>query len=284
MLDEYFGELIPTAVANEDNDDNYSYQITGTQISSTSKNYGNWTRFLNHRCRMFNVEARNDVCGGRRTITFRALRSIAQGEQLYIDYGPGYFGDAQNFILCGCPDFRGLHLPPANRGTKRKANTQAVPSGRQKKRARTRKRADLTISEQGAWIFQEKEWLGRQAPNGSADWTMVHWRLLEQLIRRRRDSRDWREMREFGKLSSSRGDALINSLVTMTTTNIDGVTRTNAQMTIKEWHIDVTKAFARDPVCGTRQGVSWGTDELLKRVFALVVAARRRRRRAGREN
>lgn len=286
VLDEYFGELIPTAVASEDNDDNYSFSIPGTQVSSTSKRFGNWTRFLNHRCQSFNVEARNDVCGGRRTITFRALRSIRQGEQLFIDYGPGYFGDAQNYILCSCPEFQGQYLPPAPpaSGQKRPANTQATPSGRERKRARTRNRPDLTIPEQNTWIDEEKEWLRHEKPNGSAEWTMVHWRLLEQLIRRRRNHHDWRDKREFRKLTSSRGDALVNKLVTMSTTNNNGVTRANAQMTIKEWHIDVTKAFARDPVCGIREGAPWGTDELLKRVFAVVVAARRRRRRAGRRN
>ncbi|POS72825.1 set-domain histone methyltransferase-5 [Diaporthe helianthi] len=288
VLDEYLGELIPSSLAAQRNDDNYSFTIMGSPITSTARDYGNWTRFVNHRCVTYNVEARNDVCGGRRTITFRALRSIPQGEQLFIDYGPGYFGDKDYFLLCECPDFQGQHLPPAtvSKGTKRKADSEAAPSGRERKRTRTRKRPDLTIPEQNAWITEEKAWLDQQIPNGYPEWTRVHWRLLEQLIRRRRNHKDWRDKTEFGKLTSSRGDALINRLITTSIPDDnDGTVRVRtAQMTIKEWHLDVTKAFIRDPVCGTRQGVPWATNELLRRVFALVVAARQRRRRSKRRN
>ncbi|KAG8157278.1 hypothetical protein KVR01_012986 [Diaporthe batatas] len=285
MLDQYLGELIPTTLAETRDDDAYLFNIRGTRASSTAKEYGNWTRFVNHRCRTYNVEAVSAICGGRRTITFRALRNIPQGEQLFIDYGPDYFGDKENFILCRCADTRGAHLPPGSRGPKRKAGDDdpddSTIGGRVKKRRRTEQRSDLTIAEQDSWIVRQKEWLGQQAPNGSQHWTILHWRLLEQLIRQRRHTQDWRDSREFGKLSSARGDGLINRQVTMAVTDVQGRQR-NAEMTIKEWHIDVTNAFARDPVCGTREGVAWGKQELLKRIFALVVSARRRRRRAAR--
>jgi hypothetical protein len=273
ILDEYFGELLPQLVATQRENDDYVFQIANV-ASSSSRDYGNWTRFVNHRCANYNVDAIQDVMGGRRTVTFRARGNISKGTQLFMYYGETYFGDADSDILCRCPDFARPHLPPKQRSKKRKANKEAFPLIGRDKRQKKKTAPDVSITEKNTWITENKDWLNKQAPNGYPHWTNVHWRLLEQLIRRRRNYRDWQDKREFRKLQSSRSDELINQHVT---------TRRGAQMAIKAWHLDVTKAFERDDVCGSRQGVPWGTDELLKRVFALIVAARRRRRRSGRK-
>lgn len=268
ILDEYFGELIPKRLAAQRDDDDYIFEI-GNVASSSAKEYGNWTRFVNHRCNGYNIVATDDVLGGRRTITFRARRDIFQGEQLWMNYGSMYFGDGENYILCRCPDYAGSHLPPQQINKKRK-DQEAVPRTGREKRQKKNIPPDISIPKKNSWIDKRKKFLNRQAPNGYPHWTMLHWRLLEQLIRRRRNHPDWRDKSEF-KITSSRGDKRIKTLVSTE----------RAQMTIKEWHIDVTKAFQRDEVCGRKQGELWGTDELLKRVFALVVAARRRKQRIG---
>lgn len=266
LLDEYFGELIPPRMASERLDDNYMFQILNV-ASSSARDYGNWTRFVNHSCRDFNVEAVDDVLGGRRTITFRAIRNIKAGEQLLIDYGINYFGDADGEILCRCPAFPEPHLPPRqeNRAPQTK---QAFPGARTG--ATVPKPADVSVPEQNQWLTRNKAWLGEEEPNGSSRWTMVHWRVLERLIRRRREWNVWRNKEEFINLPTSRGDPLIKSYIS----------GERSQLTIMQWHLDVVKAFQRDRVCGTKQGTQWETKDLLKRIFAVLIAVRRRKGRA----
>lgn len=268
LLDEYFGELLPPRVAAARHDDDYLFGIRNV-ASSSARDFANWTRFVNHSCRDFNVEAVNDVLGGRRTITFRACRNIKRGDELLIDYGTDYFGDKEGEeILCRCPAFPNPHIPP-NQVNKAPENQQAF-AGQQPQPSV--KPPDVSIAQQNAWITESKAWLAGIDPNGHSHWTMLHWRLLEQLIRRRRNHNDWRSKPEYNSIPSSRGDPLIATYIT----------KERSQMKIFEWHLDVAKAFQRDTVCGTRQGVPWETSDLLKRIFAVNVAARRRRRKSGR--
>lgn len=272
ILDEYFGELIPKRLAARRHDDNFIFEI-GNVASSSAKEYGNWTRFINHSCVNYNVEATDDILGGRRTITFRALTNISEGTQLFIDYGPNYFGKGKGHILCRCPDFKGPHIRPEERGKKRKADQEALPQtpARKQKRQRKTTPSDVSTPQQNAWIEKSQTWLNNEAPGGYPHWTILHWRLLERLIRLRRKDRDWRYKAEFIETTSSRGDKRIKTSV--------GSER--SRMTIMEWHLDVAQAFQQDEVCGTKDGQPWETDEILKRIFALVVAARRRKRRVG---
>lgn len=269
LLDEYFGELIPPRMAAARTDDNYSFEVRSV-ASCSARDYANWTRFVNHSCRDYNVEAVNDVLGGRRTITFRALRRIGRGEELLIDYGVKYFGDAEGEIMCRCSAFPQPHIPPNQTDTALQTQ-QAFPGPSVTPKAI--KPPDITISEQDDWIARNKDWLGKRHPKGYSRWTMVHWRLLEQLIRRRWRNRDWRSKPEFKDISSSRGDPLLAFVV-----------RTeNSRMTIFQWHLDVVKAFQQDNVCGTKEGKQWETTDVLKRLFAVNVAARRRRKRSERK-
>lgn len=267
LLDEYFGELIPPRVAAARHDDDYLFEIKGT-CSISARDYANWTRFVNHSCQQFNVEAVDDVLGGRKTITFRAIRNISRGEELLINYGLNYFGDTGTIILCTCPALPNAHIPPGqeNRPADDRQAFPGLPS------PPNSIPPDIPIVAQNAWVARNKRWLGQQQPNGAPVWTMVHWRLLEQLIRRRHGRDDWRSKPAFSGLTSSRDDPLLAQYVTTD----------RSQMKIFQWHLDVVKAFQRDRVCGRRDGVRWDKVDLLKRIFAVNVAARRRRRKSGR--
>lgn len=272
ILDEYFGELMPKRLAARRHDDNYIFEI-GNVASSTAKEYGNWTRFMNHSCAEFNVEATDDVLGGRRTITFRALKNISEGTQLFIDYGPNYFGKGKGHILCRCPDFKGPHVRPRDGSKKRKADQDALPQTPARKQKRQKKNipSDVSTPQKNAWIEKSQTWLDNEAPTGYPHWTILHWRMLERLIRLRRKDRNWRGQNEFLEILPSSGDDRIKK----------PISDERSQLTIMEWHLDVVKAFQNDEVCGTKDGQPWETDEILKRIFALVVAARRRKRRSG---
>lgn len=269
ILDEYHGELIPPRMAADRDDDDYIFGIDGI-ASSSARDYGNWTRFINHACLAFNVEAIEDVLGGRRTITYRALSEINKGDQLFIDYGKNYFGDAGNHILCTCGTPEEPHLPPGQADSVPETQ-QAFPST-QAQPAFTWP-PDVSIRDQNDWIARHKRWLSYREPNGCSRWTMVHWRFLEQLIRRRRHYKNWRSNSEYANLPSSKGHSLLSLAVRYK----------SAQMTIHEWHLDVVKAFQQDGVCGKRQGEEWDTKDLLKRIFAVNVAAMRRRNLSGRK-
>lgn len=265
LLDQYFGELIPPRMAAARHDDDYVFQIKNV-ASSSARDYGNWTRFVNHSCRDFNVEAVDNVLGGRQTITFKAIKSIDRGEQLFIDYGLHYFGDTDGDILCTCPAHPEPHTPPGQPGRETQTK-QAFPGP--PAQPSIPKPADVSIPEQNAWIDRNKAWLDKREPNGYSRWTMVHWRVLEQLIRRRK-ANGWRSKAEYIHLPSSRGDPLIKK----------PISTKRSELTIMRWHLDVAKAFQRDKVCGTKQGKQWETNDLLKRIFALRIAVRRRERKA----
>lgn len=267
LLDEYFGELIPPRVAAARHDDDYVFELKGT-CHISARDYGNWTRFVNHSCQQFNVEAVDEVLGGRKTITFRAIRNIPRGQELLIDYGKDYFGDTGTVILCTCPALPEPHIPPGQ-DNRPPDDRQAFPGPPTPPASMS---PDVPIVQQNAWVARNKQWLGQQWPNGTPVWTMVHWRLLEQLIRRRHRRDDWRSKPAFSGLTSSRDDPLLAQYVTTE----------RSQMKIYKWHLDVVKAFQRDRVCGTQNGVRWDQLDLLKRIFAVNVAARRRRRKAGR--
>ncbi|KAL1850652.1 hypothetical protein Daus18300_012863 [Diaporthe australafricana] len=250
-LDEYMGQLIPTRMAQSNDLDDYSFEIIGIG-SSTAKDYGNWTRFVNHTCVNFNVTAELSMLGGRRTIVFQTSRNIAAGEELLLNYGTGYFAAGEGEIMCQCADFPGPHLPPTPGGAA-PANTRAVKGPPAASTFGMQLRSD--VSSRNAWITSTKAWMGQLRPSGSSRWTTLHWRLLEQLIRRRRNRNDWLNKYGYAQLPPSTGDPLVGQ----------SVTKGNSSMRIREWHVDVAKAFLADDVCGITGGQPWGMNELMEK-------------------
>lgn len=108
FLDDYVGELLPEDVGHDG--DRYAFTLPGIG-RCTAQDYGNWTRFVNHRCRP-NIEANEWMVGQRVVMMFRANRDIRPGEQLFIEYGRGYF--VASNTLCKCDVYPGDHLPPPN--------------------------------------------------------------------------------------------------------------------------------------------------------------------------
>lgn len=262
LLDEYMGQLITTRMAMDDDFDFYSFEMPGIG-ASTAKHYGNWTRFVNHTCVNANVSAQNTMLGGRRTVVFQALRNIAAGEELLLHYGPGYFSDEEGEILCRCADFPSPHVPPAEEDAAPGNNSAA--SGPPAPRS-FGMQLRSSVSSRNEWITTTKSWMGQLRPSGSSRWTTLHWRLLEQLIRRRRNQNDWLNKYGYAQLPPSTGDPLVGQRVT----------RGRVSMRIREWHVDVAKAFRADNVCGITLGQPWDMNVLIVRIFAVVIAARRR--------
>lgn len=106
FLDDYVGELLPVGMWYPG--DRYAFDLPGIG-RCTSRQYGNWTRFVNHRCAP-NVRADDWMVGQRVVMMFRADRDIEPGEQLFIEYGRSYFEAANR--VCKCDAYPGDHLPP----------------------------------------------------------------------------------------------------------------------------------------------------------------------------
>ncbi|KAK4160295.1 hypothetical protein QBC43DRAFT_173605, partial [Cladorrhinum sp. PSN259] len=103
-IGEYIGRLLPATV---NSNSAYQYELDGIPRNGTnlplvvvdSGLEGNWTRFMNSRCRP-NVHAAEITIGKIRMIGFKAVRTIHQNEQLFINYGAQYF--IQRQINCHC--------------------------------------------------------------------------------------------------------------------------------------------------------------------------------------
>lgn len=106
FLDDYVGELLPGSMWYPG--DRYAFDLPGIG-RCTAREYGNWTRFVNHRCEP-NARANDWMVGQRVVMMFRAIRDIEPGEQLFIEYGRGYFESANR--VCKCDVYPGDHLPP----------------------------------------------------------------------------------------------------------------------------------------------------------------------------
>ncbi|KAK8054846.1 hypothetical protein PG993_000073 [Apiospora rasikravindrae] len=91
LIGEYVGEVIP-ADADEDNataTSTYVFDVKGF-FHVDAAGWGNETRFINHHCDP-NLKAAVVIVGGRRIVSFRALRAIRAGDELTINYGVEYF-------------------------------------------------------------------------------------------------------------------------------------------------------------------------------------------------
>ncbi|KAK5654527.1 hypothetical protein OQA88_7156 [Cercophora sp. LCS_1] len=70
--------------------------------------FGNWTRFVNSHCNP-NIDATPFNIGGMVFVTYVTKRTLKEGEQLFIEYGPDYFLGL-NF-QCGCSAQPEPHWP-----------------------------------------------------------------------------------------------------------------------------------------------------------------------------
>ncbi len=102
---EYTGEKLPTHIADE-RDSKYLFEIDDDwTIDGETKE--NTARYINHDCYP-NVEA--DIVEGK--IVIEALRDIAVGEELTIDYGDEYFDEYIRPGGCRCASCeKGLKSP-----------------------------------------------------------------------------------------------------------------------------------------------------------------------------
>jgi hypothetical protein len=103
VLGVYLGELIPRRNKSTD----YCHQVKiGPDFSKTeaqvayvdAEKCGNYTRFANHSCDN-NANIVEAKIGNERVLAMRAIRAIAPGEQVCIDYREDYFRERQ--CLCG---------------------------------------------------------------------------------------------------------------------------------------------------------------------------------------
>ncbi|KAL1860099.1 hypothetical protein Plec18167_004204 [Paecilomyces lecythidis] len=102
ILGLYLGELRPREYKG---DPIYSLlqqpkmRFPGREAIISSKQYGNWTRFINHSCDPCTMFRRRTV-GDRIYTTIEAVRDISIFEEITVDYGKGYF--TANKMLCLC--------------------------------------------------------------------------------------------------------------------------------------------------------------------------------------
>ncbi|KAJ9196071.1 hypothetical protein DTO164E3_6261 [Paecilomyces variotii] len=102
ILGLYLGELRPRDYKH---DPIYSLlqqpkvNCPGREVIISSKQYGNWTRFINHSCDPSTMFRRRTI-GDRICTTVEAIRDISIFEEITVDYGEGYF--AANNTLCLC--------------------------------------------------------------------------------------------------------------------------------------------------------------------------------------
>ncbi len=92
---EYTGERIPTGTADE-SDSRYLFEIN-KKWTIDGPVPGNTAGYINHACTP-NVEA---IIEGE-SIMIYALRDIASGEELTIDYGEEYFKEFIEPVGCRC--------------------------------------------------------------------------------------------------------------------------------------------------------------------------------------
>lgn len=76
--------------------------------------YGNTSRFANHHCARYNLDAAEVMHGRRRVVAYRAKRDVRAGEELFVHYGMRYWL-LENPCLCDAAE--DPHLSGASYGT-----------------------------------------------------------------------------------------------------------------------------------------------------------------------
>ncbi|RJE24992.1 SET domain protein [Aspergillus sclerotialis] len=103
ILDEYVGELLP---GGGDGDDIYALEFRVSEetyydpVKISPKQFGNWTRFMNHSCKP-STEFHKMVVGNSVMIVVRAIRDISFGDEITVDYGEYYWQDKDYSCQCG---------------------------------------------------------------------------------------------------------------------------------------------------------------------------------------
>lgn len=104
---EYTGRKIPTAVADE-SDSAYLFEIDKDWTIDGPTEI-NPAGYINHDC---HPNTETDIIDGR--IIFEAIKDIAVGEELTVDYGDEYFDEFIRPFGCKCASCaRGLPSPHA---------------------------------------------------------------------------------------------------------------------------------------------------------------------------
>lgn len=97
VLGEYLGELRLPSERRISLD--YVYVLSKlpnapkVDFEVDSGTVGNWTRFVNHDCKEYNVEFVNIRVGPMVRPVLQAKRYISIGDEVLCDYGPGYYSD-----------------------------------------------------------------------------------------------------------------------------------------------------------------------------------------------
>lgn len=102
ILDVYLGELRPSDFNGDPVYCLLQEPKTGhktREVIISSKQYGNWTRFINHSCDPSTAFRRRTI-GDRIYVTVEVIRDITIFEEITIDYGYWYFTNNNRFCLC----------------------------------------------------------------------------------------------------------------------------------------------------------------------------------------
>ncbi len=95
----YVGRMLDCRKPKDDAIENkYLFQINGRWTIDGSAR-SNIARYINHACR---PNAESDVNQRKRTVTIRAIKNIAPGEEINYDYGTEYFKSYLKPIGCKC--------------------------------------------------------------------------------------------------------------------------------------------------------------------------------------
>ncbi|KAJ5948889.1 hypothetical protein N7454_002196 [Penicillium verhagenii] len=112
VLGEYVGELAPPG--SDIVDSIYAMNNTVDVIGDDGKlehtfindifptERGNWTRFMNHSCDS-NTDFLGSMVGDRAIVIVKANRNISMFETITVNYGSGYWNNADYDCLCGAP-------------------------------------------------------------------------------------------------------------------------------------------------------------------------------------
>ncbi len=149
---QYLGRMLDCRKKEDDAIENkYLFQINGRWTIDGS-NRSNTARYINHACR---PNAESDVNQRKRTVTIRAIKNIAPGDEINYDYGTEYFKAYLKPIGCKCDACerkrareRG-ETPPA----KKAANGKAAPAaakGRTAAKSTARSTAKSKTAKAGA--------------------------------------------------------------------------------------------------------------------------------------
>jgi SET domain-containing protein len=103
VIGEYVGKFVPPQMVDEETLTNKDYILdmeafvdgqtghTPVIAGISAAREGNWTRFINHREKNWNVEFENMVIKDKHRICIRVVKDVKFGEQIFTNYGRKYF-------------------------------------------------------------------------------------------------------------------------------------------------------------------------------------------------